>query len=129
MELWPQLHPFLVAACQSNDVASTDLTPNDIYTLVVTEQCGIFCCAEDGEPRLVFVIQFTETNGRKGAEFVALAGRDLMKYRNLYWGYVLDWLRANGVVFIDIYASERMAKVYNRHFGFDRSCVMLRKVL
>lgn len=129
MELWPKLHPFFVEACQSNDIASTDLAPNDIYYLAVTEQCGIFCCAEDGEPQLVFVIQFTETNGKKGAEFIALAGRNLLRWRDFCWEHILDWLRANGVVFVDIYASERLAKMYNRYFGFNRSCVLLRKVL
>lgn len=116
-------------ACNSNEVAQTDISPNDIYYLVVTGQCGIFCFTEDGEPELVFAIQFSETNGHKGAEFIALAGRKLMVVRDLYWQHILDWLKANGVEFIDIYSNERMAKVYTRFFGFDRKCILNRKLL
>lgn len=129
LRLWPKLHPLLEAACNSNDVAQTDISPNDIYYLVVTGQCVIFCFTEDGEPELVFAIQFSETNGHKGAEFIALAGRKLVLVRDLYWQSILDWLKANGVEFIDIYSNERIAKIHSRLLGFNRRCVLSRKVL
>ena len=129
LQLWPKLYPLFKASCESNEIAQVDITPNDIYCLVVTGQCGIFCFTEDGEPELVFAIQFSETNGHKGAEFIALAGRKLMLVRDLYWQHILDWLRANGVQFVDACSNERMSKVYKRLLGFERSCILNRKLL
>lgn len=129
LQLWPELKPILDESCKSNAVGQTDITAEDIYMLALVGICAIFCSTKDGEIACVIGIQFTETNGHKGADIVALAGKDLMKTKALYWDHVLDWLRANKIKFVDVYASERLAPMYERFFGFDRSCIMLRKVL
>lgn len=129
LELWPKLKPILDIACQSNEVGQTDITAEDIYLLALTEMCVIFSCTVDGEPTCLLVFQFSETNGMKSADLVAMAGQHLMKFKTLYWEHVLAWLRVNGIQFLDVYANERLAELYRKKFGFERSCVMLRKVL
>lgn len=129
LQLWPDLKPLLDKACASNRVGETDITAEDIYMLALVGVCAIFCSTIDGEIACVISVQFTETNGHKGASITALAGKHLMQTKQYYWDYVLDWLRANNVKFVDIAASERLAPVYEKKFGFDRSCVILRKVI
>jgi hypothetical protein len=129
LQLWPELKPYLDRSCASNAVGQTDITAEDIYMLALVGVCAIFCITGDGEVVCVVAIQFTETNGHKGADIIALAAKDLMKIKPLFWDPIQDWLRLNGVEFIDIYSSERLVPMYERFFGFDRSCVMLRKVL
>ena len=129
LELWPKLKPLLEKACESNEVGQTDISAEDIYMLALTDLAAIFAATVDGEPTCVLGFQFTETNGKKGVSIIALAGKHLMQFKALYWDYILDWFRANGVVFLDVYANERMANIYSRKFGFGRSCVMLRKML
>lgn len=129
LQRWPELKPLLDKACSSNRVGETDITAEDIYMLALVGICAIFCATIDGEIACIIAVQFTETNGRKGANIIALAGKHLMQTKHYYWEYILEWLRANNVQFIDIAASERLAPLYERKFGFDRSCVLLRKVI
>jgi hypothetical protein len=129
IDLWPVLEPHFAAACDGNEIAKDELDAKDIYVLAVAGVVAVFVGFEDGEPACVLGIQFNTTNGRKGADVMALAGRGLMRFKRAYWRIILDWLRANGVEFLDAYAPERLAKIYMNRFGFDKSCVYVRMAL
>lgn len=128
-ELWPVLEPHFEAACQGNEIAKDELDAKDIYVLAVTGLVAIFVYFEDQQPTCVLGIQFNNTNGRKGADIMALAGRNLMRFKRAYWKIILEWLKANGVEFVDAYAPERLAKIYMGKFGFTKSCVYVRMTL
>ena len=128
-ELWPVLEPYFDAACKGNEIAKDELDAKDVYVLAVTGLVAIFVGFENSEPACVMGIQFNTTNGRKGADVMALAGRGLMRFKAAYWNIILDWLRANDVEFLDAYAPERLAKIYTNRFGFDKSCVYVRMSL
>jgi hypothetical protein len=126
---WDVLRPLLAASCESNEVGITDITPDDIHLLAVTGMCVLFVGREAGTPKVVVGIQFHRTNGRKGADVIAMAGEQLLKFKAAYWALILDWLKANGCEFLDAYANERLAKVYMKRFGFNKSCCMVRMTL
>jgi hypothetical protein len=128
-ELWPVLEPHFEAACQGNEIAKDELDAKDIYVLAVTGLVVIFVGFENGEPACVMGIQFTNTNGHKGADVMALAGRGLMRFKRAYWRSIIEWLKANGVEFLDAYAPERLAKIYMSKFGFNKSCMYVRMAL
>lgn len=128
-ELWPVLEPYFDAACEGNEIAKDELDAKDIYVLAVTGLVAVFVGFESGEPACVMGIQFNTTNGRKGADVMALAGRGLMRFKAAYWHIILEWLRANDVEFLDAYAPERLAKIYLNRFGFDKSCAYVRMSL
>lgn len=129
MELWPVLEPHFDAACKGNEIAKDELDAKDIYVMAVTGLVAVFVGFEDGEPACVMGVQFNNTNGRKGADIMALAGRSLMRFKTLYWQTILDWLKTNGVEFLDAYAPERLAKIYLNRFGFTKSCMYVRMAL
>jgi hypothetical protein len=52
-----------------------------------------------------------------------------MKFKAAYWDTILDWLRANGVQFLDAYAPDRLARIYRSKFGFNKSCSYVRMSL
>jgi len=128
-ELWPVLEPHFEAACQGNEIAKDELDVKDIYVLAMTGLVAIFVGFENGEPACVMGIQFTNTNGHKGADVMALAGRGLMRFKRAYWRSIIEWLKANGVEFLDAYAPERLAKIYMSKFGFNKSCMYVRMAL
>ena len=128
-ELWPVLEPHFEAACHGNEIAKDEMDAKDIYVLAAVGMVAIFVGFEDGEPACVMGIQFNTTNGRKGADIMALAGRGLMRFKAAYWQSILDWLKANGVQFLDAYAPERLAKIYLNRFGFTKSCMYVRMAL
>ena len=128
-ELWPVLEPHFEAACQGNEIAKDELDAKDIYVLAMTGLVAIFVGFENDEPACVMGIQFTNTNGHKGADVMALAGRGLMRFKRAYWRSIIEWLKANGVEFLDAYAPERLAKIYMSKFGFNKSCMYVRMAL
>ena len=128
-ELWPVLEPYFDAACKGNEIAKDELDAKDIYVLAITGLVAIFVGFEDGEPACVMGIQFNTTNGHKCADVMALAGRGLMRFKAAYWNIILEWLKANGVEFLDAYAPERLAKIYLNRFGFNKSCMYVRMAL
>ena len=127
--LWPALRPLFMAACEANEIAKDELTAEDIYLLGMTGMAAVLVMYEEDEVGVVLVIQFNETGKRKGADIVAMAGRNLMKFKAAYWESILDWLRANDVQFLDVHTSERQAKIYLRKFGFQKSCAYVRMTL
>lgn len=129
LALWPKLEPLFAASCKSNEVGIIDITPADILALSQTDKAVVFVVFEAGRPTLTFAIQFTTTNGHKGADIIALSGRSLLKFKSMFWKPLLDWLRANQVEFIDAYGTPELANMYKTKFGFDRSCVMVRLAL
>jgi hypothetical protein len=128
-ELWPVLEPYFDAACKGNEIAKDELDAKDVYVLAVVGLVAIFVGFEDGEPACVLGIQFNTANGHKCADVMALAGRGLMRFKAAYWHIIIEWLKANGVQFLDAYAPERLAKIYMNRFGFNKSCMYVRMAL
>lgn len=128
-EEWGTLQPLLEASCRSNEVGISDITPDDIRLLAETGMCVLFVGRERGKIGIVIGLQFTETNGHKGADVIAMAGERLMKFRDAYWALILDWLKVNGCEFLDAYANDRLAKLYKNKFGFTKSCHLVRMML
>lgn len=127
--MWPVLEPHFEAACNGNEIAKDELDAKDIYVLAMADVIAIFVGFEDGEPACVMGIQFNNTNGRKCADVMALAGRGLIRFKTAYWHIIIEWLKANGVEFLDAYVPERRAKIYMSRFGFTKSCSYVRMVL
>lgn len=128
-DLWPKLEPIFAASCKSNEVGILDITPDDIHVLAVTGEVAVFVGIEDDEPNVVLAIQFNDSNGHKGADVIAMGGKQLLKFKTAYWALILDWLKANGCEFLDAYANERLAKIYMSKFGFNKSCSYVRMTL
>lgn len=127
--LWPDVEPMMHAACMSNEIGATDLTPEGIRQSVESGMAVMFVGSDGGKPEIAMAVQFSDQGGHKSADIVAIGGSKLLRYKVAYWKAIAEWLKANGVEFVDAYASPRLAKIYAKRFGFGRSCVFLRKVL
>ena len=126
---WAALEPMFAVSCKSNELSEVDVTPADIRAAALAGMCAIVCCRKSGKASMVLALQFTDTNGHKGAEIMAMGGKHLMGFKGRYWSLILDWLKANGCEFLDAYANERLAKIYMSKFGFDKSCSLVRMTL
>jgi hypothetical protein len=127
--LWHELQPMFAAACESHEIAKMEMTADDIYKLGITGMCAVFVGFVDGMPACTVAIQFNNTNGRKGADLIAMGGKHLMMFRAAYWELILDWLKANGVEFLDAYVPAEHTRMYQKKFGFDMSCSFVRRRL
>lgn len=130
-ELWPHLEPLFDAACKGNEIARDEMQAEDILDLGRTGMAAIFVCYYDGAPSCALAFQFYETNGHKGADLIALAGKGkkLVLFKNAYWRSIIEWLKVNGVEFLDAYTPQSKALVYQKKFGFDKSCAYVRMTL
>lgn len=129
VELWPQMEPLLEKSCASNPVGQSDITPADIYEGTQLDRVVVFAAFEDGEVAGVLALQFHITSGKKGVDLIAMAGRNLLKFKSAFWKPILEWLRANDVKFVDAYATPALARVYESKFGFNLSCTFVRMTL
>lgn len=128
-ELWPAMEPLFAEACKSNEIAQGDICAEDIRRLAVTGMAAVLASFEDKKLACVMAVQFNDTNGHKCADIIAFAGKGLMRGKMLYWKLILEWLRQNGVEFLDAYANNRLAKIYLKKFGFTKSCTYVRMEL
>lgn len=128
-ELWPELEPLFSKAVVGNEIAKEELEPNDIFILSQTGMCAIFVGFESGTPACVLAIEFYMVGDKKGADIIALAGRNLLSFKAAYWESILKWLKANQIKFLDAYVTDRWAKIYREKFGFNRSCSYVRMTL
>ncbi len=128
-KLWPQMKPLFKQACDSNELSRADMTPDTIYDLALDGTIVIFAFYEAGRIATVLAIQFVDIYGTRGAELIAMAGRNLMVFKSLFWEYILDWLRANNIKHVDAYANDRIAEIYKSKFGFDQTCQFIRMTL
>lgn len=128
-ELEAILEPLFDLACEGNEIANDEMTGKDVIQLGKDGLAAIFVGFYNAKPTCVFAIQFHITNGRKGADLIALAGSRLLRFKAAYWPAVLDWLRINGVEFLDAYAPNSRAEIYMKKFGFEKSCAHVRMSL
>ena len=128
-ELWPDLEPLLDASCKSNPVGATDITPQIIYDLTQTDQAVMFAAFNEHKVTTIMAIQFTDTYGKKGVDIIALAGRNLLRFKAAFWQPILDWFKANNVQFVNAYGTPELARMYTKKFGFNLSCTYVRMVL
>lgn len=129
VELWPELEPLIKKACDSNEIARDDVTPEDILIAAQSDQCVVFTSFDARGLSMVAVFQFHTVMGTKGVDVVAIGGRDLIRNAGYFWKPIKDWLRQNGVKFIDAYANPRLARIYLSRLGFTKSCTYVRTVL
>lgn len=127
IELWPKIEPLLDKACKAHEIVIDELTTDDIYILTIEGEIIIFAGFENEELSCVLAIQFSTTNGHKSVDIIALAGRNcLTTFRKMYWQYILNWFKVNGVEFVNAYTYERLAKICTRWLGFNKSCIYTR---
>ena len=129
LDLRSKLEPLLKQACEGNPIAAMTQNADNILHLAQTDQAVIFVGFDSGRVSTVLALQFIMVGGRKGAEIIAMSGRNLIQFKNAFWKPILDWLRANSVEFMDAYAPPRLADLYLTKFGFDQSCTMVRMTL
>ena len=129
LRLWGDIRPLLAESCTANELTESTLTPEHILGLLATDQATMLGFFENGNIKLCLVLQFTEDDGHKAASILAFAGEDMMLYKKLYWDYVVDWLKRNNFTYLDTFANPRMAKVFQRKFGFTQASMCVRMPL
>lgn len=124
-----ELEQMFNLACDGNELARDEMEGKDIVGLGKDGMAAIFAGYYKDKLSCVFAIQFHEVNGHKGADLIALAGEKLLRFKAAYWPAVLEWLRVNGVEFLDAYTPNSRAEMYMKKFGFDKSCAYMRMTL
>ncbi len=128
-DMWPDLMPMFDASVKANPMAETEYVADDVHMLVLGGMASVIAVLKAGKPAFALAFQFCDTNGTKGINIIGMGGTSLLKYKAAYWGAFLDWLRANGVHFIDAYVPTERLALYEKRIGFDKSCAFVRKLL
>lgn len=129
IELWPEIAPLAEMSARGNVMTVTDMDAQYIFNAVMADEAVIFAGFEGDKLSVILGIQFSDANGHKCADIIALAGRRLTMFKSRYWKPILDWLRANDIEFLDSYVPTERAVLYMNKFGFDKSCAHIRMSL
>lgn len=129
IELWPEIAPLAEVSARGNTMSASDMDAQYIFNAVMADEAVIFAGFDGGKLATILGIQFSDANGHKCADIIALAGRRLTMFKSRYWKPILDWLRANDVEFLDSYVPTERAVLYMNKFGFDKSCAHIRMSL
>lgn len=127
--MWPEIAPLVEQSITGNVVSMTDMDAQYVFNALCSDELVVFGGFEENKLICVLAIQFSEANGHKCADIVALGGRRLTSFKRLYWEPILKWLRANGVEFLDSFVPLDRAMVYTNKFGFDKACAHIRMSL
>lgn len=127
--LWPKIAPLVEKSVRGNVMSASDMDSQYVFNAICADEAVIFAGFEGGDLATILGIQFSDANGHKCADIIALAGRRLTKFKQQFWNPILDWLRANGVEFLDSYVPTERAMLYVNKFGFDKSCAHIRMTL
>jgi len=125
-ELWPILEPLVESACEGNVIAKGEMDAGHVLLAVQLDKAVIFVGSLHGEIACLLALQFFDANGHKGADVMALAGRQLLRFKAAFWEPILTWLKANDVEFLDAYTPTNRADIYLKKFGFSESCAYVR---
>lgn len=129
IELWPGIAPLVEQSVRGNSMSSSDMDAQYVFNAVCAGEAVIFAGFMGSDLTTILGIQFSDANGHKCADIIALAGRHLTVFKRYYWEPILDWLRANDVEFLDSYVPTERAMLYMNKFGFDKSCAHIRMSL
>lgn len=124
---WGVLKPLLDNLSDSNEMLSDPYFSEQILMDVHGGYTHILAGFEDEDIKLILVISFAvDRQKEKSVDIIGISGKDLTRYKRLFWDQILDWFRAEGVSYVDTLATPRMAEIYKRKFGFNKSCVAIR---
>lgn len=129
LALWPEIVPLVEKSVQGNPMSASDMDSQYVFNAVCADEAVIFAGFDNDKLATVLVIQFSEANGHKCADIIAMAGKRLSAFKNMYWTPILNWLKDNGVEFLDSYVPTHRAMLYMNKFGFDKSCAHIRMSL
>ena len=128
-ELWPEIEYLLYRVVEEDINAPNPTTPECIRIAAqhkVNHILGVFA---GDRLDLILVFEFTVVGGVKTASISVIAGRGLLKFRPEFWQDILAWFKASGARAVDAYAKPRLARIYQRKFGFRDVCSYVRMAL
>lgn len=128
-ELWPSIEPLIERVAEASDHAPDPLDVQAIWFAAIHGVCHVLAFYEDDELAMVLAFEFGRSKGARTATILAVAGRDLSKFKSLFWASILAWFKENGAKYVDAYVEPRLARVYFRKFGFTESCSYVRMAL
>ena len=127
--LWSEIEPLLVQVEQSSASAPRPANTELIRLMALNGGCHILGFFTSGKLDMVLAFEFTVANSVKTASILAVAGKDLSKFKIKFWPDILAWFKAAGARAVDAFAEPRLAKIYLGKFGFTEQCSYVRMAL
>lgn len=124
---WSVLRPMIESFCDSNEIVEGILTAESIFVDLHLQNKFIVAMYDDEGLYFIIVVEFNSDQSNNTTAFiVGAAGRDLLKIRQHHWQNVLDWCKSLGAKTVETCANKRLARIYQKKFGFNKSSVALR---
>lgn len=121
-ELWPQIKELVCRVKDDGNFLYAPVPPNYIYMTAKANVSHILGFFDSHRLCMILVFELTPSEKGKVANILSLAGKNLMKFKQLYWADILAWFKEAGAVGVSASADHRLANIYLRKFGFTHIC-------
>lgn len=130
VSMWPQIAPLIDSVPAPGGIGGAFAADSEyIRTTAVYGVSRVFAFFDGDSLAMVLVAEINTTAGEKVATLLAVAGRQLSRFKALFWADILDWFRSVGVRRVEAFAEPRLAKIYLQKFGFTDTCSYVRMAL
>lgn len=117
--MWPQLEKLF-------SLANNKKLTEEIFSKIKQGFCAVFVYYQDKQPKLVIAIQFKQVRSTKIVEILSTVGTSVKEFKDAYWKYIVNWLKANGTKFIEIPDTEYFRNIYGDRPKISRVSSYLR---
>lgn len=120
--LWPEIEKLVTQVSNIGGIVHAPVTPEYIYITSRAKVSHILGFFDDDTLMMVLVFELASSKNGRIASILALSGKNLMKFKALFWQDILAWFKEAGAVAVDAGADPRLANIYMRKFGFTDIC-------
>jgi hypothetical protein len=121
--LWPEIKDLIARLEDDGSLLYKPPSPNYIYMTLKAGISHALAAFSGDKLSLILVFEFVPSDEGKVASISVLAGKNIVKFKVLYWNDILTWFKEAGAVGVSACADERLASIYLRKFGFTHTCV------
>lgn len=123
-----RLKPLFMSALTANGAVKEEQAESEADWMLLQAQLdrvAVFVVENESQVTYTMAFQFSVSRDVKSVEILAMAGRGMVEFaRSVGWQMILEWLRLNGVEYVEIRTSERLARVLEKAAKFKPAAVV-----
>jgi len=117
--LWPQLSPLVDAFVER--AAAGDYTTDYVYRNLKWQRAFGFVEYLDGVPTFFVVFDVHRHAAYTSADVAVIVGKDLKGVQTRVWPVVVQWMKDNGISYVEGLVNDAMYRICKRLFGFRKT--------
>jgi small basic protein len=117
-----KIFAFLDDACSSIDNPIMVMTPQSLFDAACEGKIFILGFYVKTNLAGILVYEFIESNVAKFVCILVVAGEKIFSmFKRMFYELILEWFKELGAEFVQIAANDRLAKIYEAKFNYNKA--------